>query len=138
YALKVLNKKQFDTEGFTSEDLDNVYDEILGQVDQYFSLYDKNKFRQVLHDGREKFVQLPIDNVYDGNKLKSSGKREMLVEIMNGLHASPTEGKIESLGGKTPFGKMQFISGIDLSKESMLCYQSPTGIFERRVALKDL
>lgn len=135
YALKVLNKKQFDTEGFTSQDLDNVYDEILKQVDQYFSLYDTNKFRQRLHDGREKFAQLPIE----GSKLKSSGKREMLAEIMNGLHANATMGYVKPLGfSATPLGQLQYPSGITLSKNVILCYQSPTGIFERRVALKDL
>lgn len=139
YALKVLDKKQFNNRGYTSKDLDNVYDEILEQVDKYFGLYDTNKFRQKLHEGREKFINLPNENVYDGNKLKNSGKREMLNEIMSGLHANATMGYLKPLGfSATPLGQLQYPAGILLSENAVLCYQSPTGIFERRVALKDL
>ena len=138
YAVRILDKKCFARQGYTTKDLDNVYDEILKQVDQYFSLYDTNKFRQRLHEGKQKFVELPEDNVFEGNKLKTNGKREVLNEIMRGLHANPSLGSLKAIGMTTPFGKMQYPSGIKLSKKAILCYQSPTGIFERRVALKDL
>lgn len=138
YAIKVLDKKYFARQGYTTKDLDNVYDEILKQVDQYFSLYDTNKFRQRLHEGKQKFAELPEDNVFEGNKLKTNGKREVLNEIMKGLHANPSRGKLKAIGMTTSFGMIQYPSGIKLSKNAILCYQSPTGIFERRVALKDL
>ena len=101
-------------------------------------MYDKNKFREGLHNGKKYFQSLPmIDNVEKG-KIKENGKFKLLNEILIGLHANPSLGNLKSLGISTPFGKMQFASGISLSENAILCYQSPTGIFERRVALKDL
>lgn len=137
-AIKTLDKKFFDQNNYNSADLDAVYDEILKQVDQYFSLYDKNMFRQRLRDGKRQFIGLPVDNVFDGSKLKEGGKREAINEIMNGLHANASFGNLKNIGFSTPFGMLQFAGGISLSKNTVLCYQSPTGIFERRVALKDL
>jgi CRISPR-associated endonuclease Csn1 len=138
-AIKILDKKSFDQSGYKSSDLDAVYDEILSQVDRYFSLYDTNKFRQKLHDGRKQFVNLPNENLFDGKKLKQNGKREILNEIMNGLHANATMGYLKAIGfATTPLGQLQSPSGIELSQDAVVCYQSPTGIFERRVALKDL
>ncbi|MFT9372272.1 type II CRISPR RNA-guided endonuclease Cas9 [Liquorilactobacillus hordei] len=137
-SLEILDKNIFSKKKYTTTDLDNVYDEILAQVDRYFSLYDKNKFRQKLHEGRKAFTELPINNLFSGTKLLKSGKREILNEILNGLHANATMGNLKFFGFSTPFGMMQFAKGIILSENAILCYQSPTGIFERRVTLKDL
>ncbi|KRL06599.1 type II CRISPR RNA-guided endonuclease Cas9 [Liquorilactobacillus hordei] len=138
YALEVLDRSIFEKKEYTTVDLDNVYDEILAQVDKYFSLYDKNKFRQKLHESRKIFTELPINNLFSGTKLLKSGKRETLNEILEGLHANATKKDLKSLKFSTPLGMIQYPSGIILSENAILCYQSPTGIFERRVTLKDL
>lgn len=46
--------------------------------------------------------------------------------------------KIKSLGLSTPLGFMQFSSGVPLSENAKLIYQSPTGLFEKRVKISDL
>ena len=116
----------------------NVYTEILDKVNQYFSLYDMNKFRHKLNLGFSKFISFPNHNVFDGNTKVSSGKREILQEILNGLHANPTFGNLKDVGITTPFGQLQQPNGILLSDEAEIRYQSPTGLFERTVSLKDL
>lgn len=138
-ALGILDKKNFKQKDYTSSDLDDVYDEILEQVDKYFSLYDTNKFRERLHDGKDKFMALPVNNIFEGNKLIKNGKREVLDEVLNGLHANATMGNLKPIGfSVTPLGQLQFPSGITLSKNATICFQSSTGIFERRVTLKNL
>lgn len=115
-----------------------VYDEILDKVDKYMPLYNKNKFRAGLHAGREEFMKLPISSKYQGSKKISDGKLDMIHEILVGLHNNAATGNLKSIGIKTPFGQLQSQSGITLSKNSVLVYSSPTGLFERKVKLENL
>lgn len=104
-----------------------VYDEILKIVDKYLPLYDINKFRPKLREGRKIFVDLDFDEMV-----------KTIYSLLNGLHANPVFGDLKLLNIKTPFGQMQAQTGITLSENAMLLYQSPTGLFERRVKIKDL
>lgn len=114
-----------------NEDFDqlliNAYDEILAKVDRYLPLFDTNKFRQGLHNGREKFVSLD-----------TAKKKEVISRILNGLHDNMVLGDLKDLGIKTPFGKLTASSGITLSPDAVLIFQSPTGLFEKRVKIADL
>lgn len=118
------------------EQLLAVYDEIVAAVNQYFPLYDKNKFREKLTAGRELFATLPIYDEYKNGRKARDGKVNTLSKILQGLHANSRILKIEGLKIKTPLGMFQTKSGISLSEEAILVYQSPTGLFERRVQLK--
>ena len=120
------------TNNFTIKDdrsklLNQAYDEILEKVDKYLPLYDINKFREKLHIGRDKFVNLSIKE-----------KQEMITQILNGLHDNPVVGNLKNIGFATPFGQMQESTGIVLSSEAKLIYQSPTGLFKKRVKISDL
>lgn len=137
-ALQVLARDEKLKYQDENQNLINVYDEILRNVDRYFALYDINKFRQKLHDGREKFIELPVDDEYKKNKLISHGKRSTIVAILEGLHADATRSELKYLGMSTPFGMMQFSRGMTLNADAILCYQSPTGLFEKRIRLSDL
>ena len=105
----------------------NAYDEILAKVDQYLPLFDMNKFRKGLHDGRDKFVSF-----------KPAKKREIINLILNGLHDNMVVGNLKELGIKTPFGLMQMGSGITLTPDAVLLFQSPTGLFEKRIKISKL
>ena len=104
-----------------------AYDEILQKVDQYLPLFDVNKFRNSLHLGRSKFLDLAV-----------SYKKITLTNILNGLHDNLVVPNLKNIGIKTPFGLMQEKSGIKLSSNAVLIYQSPTGLFEKRVRIADL
>ena len=104
-----------------------AYDEILQKVDRYLPLFDIKGFRKSLHTGREKFINF-----------STIDKKTTLSNILNGLHDNMVEVKMEYLGIKTPLGKMQSSSGITLSPEAVLIFQSPTGLFEKRVKIADL
>ncbi|WP_103660676.1 type II CRISPR RNA-guided endonuclease Cas9 [Lactobacillus sp. HT06-2] len=117
YSEKQINQAYLDT-----------FDEILEKVDEYLPLFDINQFRKKLHAGRDKFVKLSI-----------ADKHETILQVLNGLHDNPVVLKIRNLGiTSTDFGKLQIPNGIKLSKNSMLIYQSPTGLFEKRVKISKL
>ncbi|MHA8263633.1 type II CRISPR RNA-guided endonuclease Cas9 [Lactobacillaceae bacterium Melli_B3] len=133
---QIINVNDFEKD--LSECYDEAYQEIVEKVDKYMPLYDKNGFRQGLKNGYDAFSKLPNRNKFNGNKKISSGKLEIIQEILNGLHANPTFGNLKEIGIKTPFGMMQDARGVKLSPEAIICYQSPTGLFERKIRLKDL
>ncbi|MFT8399639.1 MAG: type II CRISPR RNA-guided endonuclease Cas9 [Lentilactobacillus diolivorans] len=137
-ARQILSGEERLTDENGSQDLIDVYDEILTKIDRYFELYDQRHFRQSLHDGRKQFISLPIHNVYRANRLIEHGKYETLSQILNGLHANTMMTNLRYLGISSPFGKFQSPNGIKLSKDAVLVYQSPSGLFERRVRLRDL
>ena len=114
-----------------SEDQDELlvkaYDEILQKVDQYLPLFDVNSFRNGLHKGRAKFLDLAVND-----------KKITLSNILNGLHDNLVVPNLKNIGIKTPFGLMQSSSGITLSSNAVLIFQSPTGLFEKRVRIADL
>ncbi|WP_054653791.1 Cas9 endonuclease PAM-interacting domain-containing protein [Secundilactobacillus silagei] len=116
----------------------NVYDEILEQVDHYYTLFDKNRFREGLRNGREKFEKLPVKSVYKKNKLIKVGKREVLSSILQGLHANATKPDLKVIGIKTPFSFFQNKKGFKLSPNAQIIYQSPTGLFERKRRVSEI
>jgi CRISPR-associated endonuclease Csn1 len=129
-AIKTING---DTKAIMS--LVEVYDEILKQVNQYFPLYDMNQFRKKLNDGREKFIALPDRTSVEE---KSIDKRTILMRILIGLQASAAMSDLKPIGFSTSFGMLQKSKGIMLSSTAKLIYQSPTGLYQRVVALADL
>lgn len=140
-SLEVLDSdwlKEHRLDADLSQRLIDVYDEILDAVDKYLPLYDKNKFRQGLRNGREKFIALPDFSKVENHKKVATGKVEVLNNILLGLHDNPVLGDLKVLGIKTPFGKLQNPSGTLLSPDAELVYQSPTGLFERRVKISEL
>lgn len=137
-SMKILATdfaKPADSEEDLNKQLMYVFDDILSKVNKYLPLYDKNRFRQSLNEARGRFEKLPV--LSNANK-KTLGKVEILTEILKGLHDNPAMGNIKKIGCKTPLGKLQTSSGISVSQNAVFVYQSPTGLFERRVHLKDL
>lgn len=104
-----------------------VYDEILERVDKYLPLFDGNNFREKLHQGRRKFCTLPVED-----------EAEAIAKILRGLHANSEMTSLDILGIKPALGFFQMKNGVTLSDEALLLYQSPTGLFERRVKVSDL
>nr|WP_258525151.1 Cas9 endonuclease PAM-interacting domain-containing protein [Latilactobacillus sakei] len=135
-AVKLLNGKL--TLDKSEELAPQVYDEILKQVMQYFPLYDINQFRAKLDLGKEQFRRLPWKNKWDGNKLVQVGQQVVLDRILIGLHANAAMSDLKILGIKSLLGLLTQTSGITLSADTAIIYQSPTGLFERRVALRVL
>lgn len=125
-AMRVL------TNNFTTNDNENsllisAYNEIVDKVNKYLPIYDINGFRKGLISGRDKFIALSV-----------SDKKALLQELLNGLHDNAVFGNAKNIGIKTPFGMLQVSSGINLSPNSELIYQSPTGLFEKKLRLADL
>ncbi|WP_434683244.1 Cas9 endonuclease PAM-interacting domain-containing protein [Pediococcus acidilactici] len=137
-ALQVIaDDRKFD-ETQKDDNLIAVYDEILSIVNQSFDLYDINGFRKKLNDNRDQFIDLPAETKYEGRKVVAHGKREMILEILKGLHANAAFGNLKPIGFSTAFGQLQVPNGIILSKNAILIHQSPSGLFERKIKLSDL
>lgn len=137
-SVKTLASKGKLDEAQESAAYDNVYDEILDKVDRYFALYDQRNYRTNLHEGEQKFIGLPLHDTFDGSKKVANGKRETISDILNGLHANATMTNLKVLGISSPFGMFQSHGPINLNPETIILCQSPTGLFERRIILRDL
>lgn len=109
-------------------DLNSVFEATLSQVSRYFQLYENRNFKNKLIENSDKFKSLEtIDS-----------KAETLQELFKGLHANTARGNLKVLGLGADFGMLMLSGGIKLTADAEIVYQSPTGLFERKVALKDL
>ncbi|WP_236002677.1 type II CRISPR RNA-guided endonuclease Cas9 [Levilactobacillus wangkuiensis] len=114
----------------SSDELVKVYDEICTQAMGYFSLYDRNKFRQSLVDHRDNFVGLPRENQVDEKgKIVQVGQKVILQRIMVGLHANASRSDLKPIQINTPFGFLQSGKGIQLTLDAEVIHESPTGLF---------
>lgn len=130
---------QFPKEALKKDTLLRIFDEICEQVEKYFALYSKlNKFTEVLINSREAFSKLPIQDFIDEKGNTQPGMKSTLTDIMMGLHSNMTVRPLTQLGFKTSLGKLQVKSGITLTAQAQIVYESPTGLFKRYVKLADL
>ena len=126
-SMKAITNN-FDKDSDENDALIKAYDEILDKVDKYLPLFDINAFRKKLHSGREKFVELSLED-----------KKDIILKVLIGLHDNPATSDLKTLGfSSTELGKMQKNSGIVLSGNAKLIYQSPTGLFKKSVKISDL
>lgn len=132
-SMKILSS----TGEFSNEELIKVFDEIMYIVNKNFSLYDTRGFRDKLNNARENFIKLPNKTLFEKGKLKQHSKLEILRQILIGLHANASQGDLKDIGINN-FGAMVVTAGVTLSSNATIVYQSPTGLFERKVKLSDL
>jgi CRISPR-associated endonuclease Csn1 len=132
-SMKILSS----TGEFSDEELIKVFDEIMYIVNKNFSLYDTRGFRDKLNNARENFIKLPNKTLFEEGKLKQHSKLEILKQILIGLHANAGRGDLKDIGVNN-FGAMVVTAGVTLSPDATIVYQSPTGLFERKVKLSDL
>ncbi len=132
-SMKILSS----TGEFSDEELIKVFDEIMYIVNKNFSLYDTRGFRDKLNNARENFIKLPNKTLFEKGKLKQHSKLEILKQILIGLHANAGRGDLKDIGVNN-FGAMVVTAGVTLSPDATIVYQSPTGLFERKVKLSDL
>lgn len=125
-SMKAITNN-FDKDSDENDALIKAYDEILDKVDKYLPLFDINKFREKLHSGRGKFVELSLED-----------KKDTILKVLEGLHDNAVRPKIPEIGLSTPLGFMQFSNGVLLSENARLIYQSPTGLFKKSVKISDL
>lgn len=140
-SMKILNtdfSKVSSSVDEQNKQLMFVYDDILDKVNKYMPLYDQRSYRKKLNDGINIFKQLPPYSEYESGKKVKIGKNEVLKNILQGLHADATTSNLKILKISSPFGMMQASSGLEISKNSELIYQSPTSLFERKVRISTL
>lgn len=131
-SVKIINNSK------KSEDLDSAYKKILTQVNKHFPLYDTFKTRERLTDAFSIFQSIPVSDVYEDRKIITIGKITVLNNILRGLHTNADRTNLKILNIPNDFGKLTSSPYISLSSSAKIIYQSPTGLFEKVVALKDL
>ncbi len=136
-AIRTISDQEGIDEFELSSQYDKVYDEIVQKVEKLLPIFQHRHFQERLNNGKSLFVNLPVHDVYEGNKLEQVGKKHIINSILGGIHANADRPDIDLFGIKN-LGQFSSTSGINLSSDAIICYQSPTGLFERRVVLKDL
>lgn len=114
--------------------LNRVFDHVVAQSNDFFSLYDINGFRKKLMTSVKMFNNLSSNDVESDLEQKI----RIIHLVMSGLHANAKREKIPELGFTTPLGLLQKSNGLSLPSDSEVVYQSPSGLFERRISLSDL
>lgn len=109
-----------------------TYKNILDIVNKYFDVFDSRDVRKKLNEGLDKFIQLPSFSKTENNK------KDLLIKLLSGLHAGSGRSEVKEIGITAPLGVIQSNAGITISDNAMVIYQSPSGLFERKVRLRDL
>lgn len=122
-AMRVITKN-FMINDDENQLLIATFDEIVSKVDQYLTLFDTRSFRKKLHDVRDKFINISVED-----------KLNVIHQILQGLHDNSVS---SSFLGIKDFGKTELTAGITLSPDAKLIYQSPSGLFEKRIKISDL
>lgn len=117
-----------------NQQLDQVYAHISSQMRDYFSLFDNRQFRQKFIEGEEQFVEYAVGDMAQTVAMK----RDILIRALNGLHANAGYTKLPEVGIPSDFGRLMLSGGIKLPLGTQVIYQSPSGLFERRVELDQL
>lgn len=136
-SIKTISNAENWDEKTLSTRYDQVYDEILQKIKQFLPIFQHRHFQERLEAGQPQFSQLSVRDLYKGAKMVRSGKKSIIKSILRGIHANADVPDLD-LFGIRKLGQFSSTSGINLSPNTIICYQSPTGLFERRVALKDL
>lgn len=127
--LIVSHKTLLTLRGKNKEDKDlnnqfiEAYNDIVTRIKKYIPLFDAKKLIEL----KPKFVLLEQEE-----------KRKILIEILRAVHCNKKNGNLKAIGGPSAFGRLQKRSGIILSPNACLIYQSPTGLFERKVYLNTI
>lgn len=118
-----MNNSDFDVK---EKRLDKLFNDILEKINRYFDLFDARNFRSKLNENSQLFFNLQNDT-----------KKSVIMTLINCLHTNAFSSNIKELK-LSQFGAIVLTGGIKLSENAQLIYQSPTGLFERRVTLKNL
>ena len=108
-------------EGFTDEDLNNVYDELYLKLKE--SVYNKRPAQQLstLEKGREKFRTIE----------KLSEKAKLINDMLVMFRCDATMvANLKLIGGSISAGNMEVNKNTLTSKSLKLVHQSITGLFE--------
>ncbi len=106
----------------------DIYDQIVNLVEKYFMLFDSKR----LTAGRVAFEKLPTLQPAD----KMPSKLMIIRRIIQGLHDNAARTDLKAIGCSPSFGRIR--SSGKLSPNAYLIYQSPTGLFERKVYLNTI
>lgn len=141
-VLSLETQRNLINKGATDTDLDSsymaAYYEICKQVERYFPLYDMNKFKEQLIAAEGSFKELSTHSKKDEKGNLILGKREVLMQILQGLHANATIVNLNNIGCTRYFGQLQVPGGLKLTEQAILIHESPTGLFRRLVRLNDM
>ena len=120
------------TDQIHDQDLVHLFDEIVGQMNAHFPIFDRGGYRSSLTQSRDKFLKLPFKKNED-----LITKQEVIRRILDGLHANANRKDLKIIGSKGDFGRLG-TKKIYLSKDAKLIYTSPTCLFTRTVPLSSL
>ncbi|USS87121.1 type II CRISPR RNA-guided endonuclease Cas9 [Fructilactobacillus cliffordii] len=122
---------------------DDVLKTLNSSIGSLSKEYLKVSFKKIIRTAYEFMPMYKLDNV--DNIIESfesiEDKNEMLKLInglLIGLHANASRSNLAIIGLSSTFGRFNCRSGITFNANDEFIYQSPTGLFSRKVKISDL
>nr|WP_311317024.1 Cas9 endonuclease PAM-interacting domain-containing protein [Fructilactobacillus fructivorans] len=106
------------------DDLIETFNEIIDNTIKFMNMYDINDPEKI----KSNFTKLS-----DNQEM-----RNVINNLLISLHANAARGDVSGIGMSKWFGLFQLKAGLKLSLKDELIYQSPTGLFSRKVRISDL
>ena len=101
--------------------INQLFKNIVDSTNKYMPLYEIKNLNEVV----EKF-----------NNLEFNDKKKTITDFLLATHANPTMSNLKNIG-LPYFGRFIRNTGIKLSENANVIYQSPTGLFSRKIKISD-
>ncbi|POH05277.1 type II CRISPR RNA-guided endonuclease Cas9 [Fructilactobacillus lindneri] len=121
-SLKILSKN---INVISKNDLIIIFNEIIDDICKYMKMYEVENSDE---------TKAKFEEINDKDRML-----KIINDLLLGLHANASRSNLSSIGLSPSFGR--FFSGnagIKLSENAKFIYQSPTGLFSRKVKISDL
>lgn len=113
-----------DKNKLNNDDLNLILEKIIIFSKDYLKLFDIKNIQNVFNNFKE---IKDIDTKY-----------KIINDLLAGLHANATRSDLKQIGLSSTFGRFSAANGHRLSKDTIIIYESVTGLFVRKVKISDL
>lgn len=143
-SVERLLIKKYGKNADLSDKTIELFKKILLTIDNRYPYLGLKLSKNKVEKAKRKFSSVKFDDIWgkgkDGNKdeIVQIGQQSILIRMLVGLHAGPERSNLVSIGLPNEWGRVRKQAGFTLSDSDTFIYQSPSGIFEQRVTVKEL
>ena len=143
-SVERLLIKKYGENADLSDKTIELFKKILLTIDNRYPYLGLKLSKNKVEKAKRKFSSVKFDDIWgkgkDGNKdeIVQIGQQSILIRMLVGLHAGPERSNLVSIGLPNEWGRVRKQAGFTLSDSDTFIYQSPSGIFEQRVTVKEL
>ncbi|WP_394953614.1 type II CRISPR RNA-guided endonuclease Cas9 [Scardovia wiggsiae] len=139
-SVERLLIKKYGKNADLSDKAVELFKKILLTIDNRYPYFGLKLSKNKVEIAKGKFSSVKFDDIWDKDKKKivQIGQQLILIYMLAGLHAGPERSNLVSIGLPSEWGRVRKEAGFTLSDSDTFIYQSPSGIFEQRVTVKEL